>query len=222
MRALAVEIKTKRRRPPPANGKSRRRVGGKRQGAGRWGSAWLQCSICQHPERSRIDYLVASGTSQRAVAKMFGVLQQYISRHFASHVTDRYKQLVSASHNPSFEKLLEDATAANSESVDTLNLIIRGHMQMWGVALEAADHQMMRTHSGRVLEALQVRAKITLELAPTGNITVNNYVMRDAAELANTLRGIEGAAERVEEWYRWRTQGRLIEAAAEIDVEAAE
>ena len=207
-------VATVRQRPPPANGKSRP-IGGKRQGSGRWGSAWLQCSVCQHEERSRIDYLVASGTSQRAVAKMFGVAQQYISRHFASHVTARYKQMVAASHNPSFEKLLADATAANSESVDTLNLLIRGHMQMWGCALEAGDHQMMRTHSGRVLEALQVRAKITLELAPTGNIQINNFVMRDAAELANTLRGIEGAAERVEEWYRWRTQGRLIEANVE-------
>ena len=146
---------------------------------------------------------------------MYGVAQQYISRHFASHVTERYKQMVAASHNPSFEKLLKDVTEANSESMDLLNMIIRGHMQKFGCAIDSGDDQMMRVHSGRVLEALQVRAKITLELAPTGNITVNNYVMRDAAELTNTLRGIEGAAERVEEWYRWRTQGRLIEAKVE-------
>src|SRR5215472_544917 len=106
---------TQARHRPAAKPGSRPR-GHNHSGSGRWGSARIQCTICQHPERSRINYLVASGTSQRAVAKMFGVAQQYISRHFASHVTDRYKAMVSASYNASYEKLLKDATEANSES----------------------------------------------------------------------------------------------------------
>jgi hypothetical protein len=167
-----------------------------------------------------MDYLVASGTSQGAVAKMFGVHQQYISRHFASHVTARYKQMVAASYNDSYDRLLEDATKANSESVDILNLLIRGHMQMWGCAQEGGDHKMMSVHSQRVLEALSLRSKITLELASPGTITVNNYMLRDAAELANTLRNIPGAAEEVESYYRHRMQGRLIEA--EVNVKSAD
>jgi hypothetical protein len=167
-----------------------------------------------------MDYLVASGTSQGAVAKMFGVHQQYISRHFASHVTARYKQMVAASYNASYDRLLEDATKANSESVDILNLLIRGHMQMWGRAQEGGDHKMMSVHSQRVLEALSLRSKITLELASPGTITVNNYMLRDAAELANTLRNIPGAAEEVESYYQHRMQGRLIEA--EVNVKPAD
>jgi len=62
-----------------------------------------------------------------------------------------------------------------------------------------------------------VRSRITLELAPAGGITVNNFLMRDAAELVATLRGNEDAVTKVEEWYRWRTQGRLIEAEANAE-----
>ena len=204
-----------RQRPPRADG-TRGPIGGKRQGSGRWGSAWIQCTVCQHPERSRIDYLVASGTSQRAVAKMFGVVQQYLSRHFAAHVTARYKQMVAASYNASYDKLLEDATKANSESVDILNLLIRGHTQMWACAQEAGDHKMMSVHSQRTLEAVSLRSKITLELASPGTITVNNYLLRDAAELVNTLRNIPGAAEEVEAYYHYRMEGRLIEAEVNV------
>jgi hypothetical protein len=160
--------------------------------------------------------LCASGASQRSVAAQFGVVQQYISRHYKQHVSPRYKAMVSASYNASFEKLLKDATEANSESVDTLNLLIRGHTQMWSCAHEAGDHKMMSVHSQRLLEALALRSKITLEIASPSTITINNYMARDAAELANTLRSIPGAAEEVEAWYYQRTKPRLIEADANV------
>jgi hypothetical protein len=195
--------------------------GGRRPGAGRWGSAWVQCHICQHPERSRIDYLCASGTAQRAVAKQFGLPTTSLNHHCKLHVSERYKAMVGASHIDSFETLLANATAANSESVDTLNLLVRGHSQMWALAMEAGDHKTMSVHASRILQALEIRCKITLELAPSGNLTVNNFLMRDAAELVNTLRGNEDAVARIEDWYRWRTQGKLIEAEVER-TEAAE
>ena len=210
------------RKRPHTRTSSTRPRGGKRAGAGRWGSGQLRCQTCQHPERSRIDYLLASGTSQHAIAKQFGLVQQNVGLHYRKHVSDRYKAMVKASHNETFEKLLENAAEANSESVDTLNLLIRGHSQMWGLALEAGDHKLMTAHSSRILQALEIRSKITLELAPSGGVTVNNFLMRDAAELVNTLRGNDEAVARIEEWYRWRTQGRLIEAEAAVGDESAE
>ena len=169
-----------------------------------------------------MDYLCASGASQRSVAVQFGVPQQYINRHYRAHVSERYKQMVGASHNETFEQLLADATEANSESVNLLNLIIRGHSSMWALALEASDHKLMTAHSARILQALEVRSRITLELAPPGNLTVNTFMLRDAAELVNTLRGNEDAVARIEDWYRWRTEGRLIESEVErAEVEQA-
>jgi hypothetical protein len=120
-----------------------------------------------------------------------------------------------AMHNTTFEHLLKEATEANSESIDVLNLLIRGHTSQWALALEAGDFHRMSGHSARILQALEVRSRITLELAPPGGITVNNFLMRDAAELVATLRGNEDAISKIEDWYRYRTQGRLIEAQVE-------
>jgi hypothetical protein len=146
----------------------------------------------------------------------FGVPQQYVNRHYHTHVSARYKQAVAGSHNASFEKLLADATKSNSETLDVLNLAINGHVRMYVLALEAGDHRMMSVHSARIYEGVSLRSKITMEIAPPGGVTINAFVMRDAVELMNTLQGIEGAPERVEDWYRWRTQGRLIEAEANV------
>jgi len=202
-------------RPAPSSDKPRR-VGGKRAGQGRWGSGPIQCRVCQHPDRSRIDYLCATGAAQSRVAAQFGLVQQYVNRHFKQHVSPRYKAMVAASYNASYEKLLKDATEANSESVDTLNLMIRGHTQMWACAHEAGDHKMMSIHAQRVFEGVSLRSKITCELASPGTITINNFLLKDAAELVNALRDNQDAVAKIESWYRWRTQGRLIEAEANV------
>jgi len=99
----------KRDRIHPSNSAKhvmKRTRGGKRHGAGRWCSAFIQCQICQHPERSRVDYLIASGTGQAAVARQFGFPTTSINRHFKMHVSERYKAMVGASHIESFETLL--------------------------------------------------------------------------------------------------------------------
>jgi hypothetical protein len=162
--------------------------------------------------------------SQRSIAETYGLVQQAVSRHYNAHVTARFKAMCQAMHNQTFERLLKDATEANSESVDVLNLLIRGHTSQWALALEAGDYRMMAGHSAKILQAIEVRSRITLELAPPGGITVNNFLMRDAAELVATLQGNEEAVASIENWYRYRTQGKLIEAEIERSevVEAAE
>jgi len=213
----------KRLRPPRADG-TRGANGGKRSGSGRWGSGHLRCQTCLHPERGRIDFLLANGASQRSIAAQYNLVQQGVSRHYKVHVTARFKAMVQASHNDTFERLLKEATEANSESIDVLNLLIRGHTSQWALALEAGDFRMMSGHSARILQAIEVRSKITFELAPPGGITVNNFLMRDAAELVAALQGNEDAVARIEDWYRYRTQGKLIEAEIERSevTEAAE
>jgi len=204
---------SKDHRPAPLKGT--RPHGGRRPGSGRWGSGHARCATCLHPERGRIDFLLATGASQRSIAATYDLVQQSVQRHYKVHVTARFKAMCQAMHNETFEKLLRDATEANSESVDVLNLLIRGHTSQWALALEAGDYRMMAGHSAKILQAIEVRSRITLELAPPGGITVNNFLMRDAAELVATLRGNEDAISKIEDWYRYRTQGRLIEAQVE-------
>jgi hypothetical protein len=206
-----------RRRPPPADGTTRRN-GGKRPGAGRWGSGPLQCIVCNHPDRARLDYLVASGASIAATAPQFGIAKSNLQVHFARHVGDRFKQMCSAQHLASFEEMLRNATEANAETVDILNLLVRGHAQAWAVCLEAGSDAQMSQHAARILSAIELRSRITLELQPeTRNLTVNNYLVRDAASLVNVLRDNPEAVAKIEEWYQQRT--RTIE---HVPVEASD
>jgi hypothetical protein len=186
--------------------------GGKRGGQGRWGSAWIQCRVCQHPERSKIDYLLAGGATLRPVGQQFGLPIQNLSNHFRLHVSARYKAMVGATHLASFEAMLRDATEANAETVDLINLLIKGHMSRWAVQLEAGADDLMGKHSGRVAQLLELRSRITLELQPeTRNLVVNNYLIRDAASLVDVLKDNPTAIAQVEAWYSARMDRKLIE-----------
>jgi hypothetical protein len=193
---------TKRR---PAAPKGTRPNGGRRNGSGRWGHGFIQCTVCQHPERGRIDYLAASGASLRSLETQFGVGHAALQRHYERHVTERFKKLCAAQHLTSFEEMLQNATEANAETVDTINLLIRGHAQRWAICLEAGSDQAMNFHAGKILQAIELRSRITLEVQPEArNLTINNYLVRDAAALVDTLRDNPAAVAKIEEWYRDR------------------
>jgi hypothetical protein len=199
-------------------GSNNRSIGGKRPGAGRWGSGPLQCTVCQHPERGRIDYLIASGASMQSVGEQFGLAKQRLSDHFKKHVSDRFKQMCAAQHLASFEDMLRNATEANIEAVDLCNLLIKGHMQRWAANLESGGDVMMTKHAAKVLETLELRSRITLELQPEArNLTVNNYLVRDAASLVNVLKDNPAAVAKIEEWYQERMDSKLIEHAEAAD-----
>jgi hypothetical protein len=190
-----------------------RKRGGRRAGQGRWGSGPLQCTVCQHPARGRIDFAVAAGASMVAVGQTYGFAKQRISHHYKWHVGENYKKMVAAQHAVSFEELLKDVTECNAETIDALNLLIRGHMSRWAVCLETdgADH-LMSLHAGKAMAALELRSKITLELQPeTRNLTVNNYLVKDAASLVDVLRDNPAAVRQMEEWYSARMDRKLIE-----------
>jgi hypothetical protein len=100
-------------------------------------------------------------------------------------------------------------------------LLIRGHAQRWGICLEVGADRAMSAHAAKVLQAIELRSRITLELQPeTRNLTVNNYLVRDAAALVHTLRDNPAAVAAVEQWYRERMDNsKLIE---HVDAEAAD
>jgi len=174
-------------------------------GSGRWGSGPIQCTTCNHEERARIDYLPATGSSSHTIAAQYALNQQGVNLHFRKHVSERFKKMCQAAHLESFEELLQQATEANGETLDLLNLLVRGHSQRWAIALERGEDIKMSIHANRVLAAIELRSKITLELQPEArNITVNNYLMRDAASLVSVLRNHPAAVADVEEWYQRR------------------
>jgi hypothetical protein len=45
-----------------------------------------RCAICRHPDLFRISAELAAGTSQRTIAKRYGVSHPTVARHFKEHV----------------------------------------------------------------------------------------------------------------------------------------
>jgi hypothetical protein len=167
------------------------------------------CKTCAHPERPRIDFLLASGGDKGAIAAQFGLSS--VAYHYAAHITDRYKRIIGASRLESFEDLLTKAAEGDGETLDILALLVRGHTQGWALGLESNDAKTMSLHTGRILEATQLRARITRELTGTPTIQVNTFLTHDAAELVRVLERFPDAAQAVVEWHQRRSNTRVIE-----------
>jgi hypothetical protein len=108
---------------------------------------------------------------------------------------------------------MERCTEGDSETIDLLNLLIRGHSQAWGIAFESGAWMPMVQHANRVMAATELRSRITRELVPAQSLTVNNYLLKDAAQLVDMLWHHPEAAEEVLRWHERRSQGRVIEHA---------
>jgi hypothetical protein len=187
-------------------GKPGRRVGYREQGV-------HQCRACAHQELARIDFLCASSGQFTAVAGQFGLTQACVFNHFKKHVSDRYKRIVGASRLDTFEELMRKAAEGGAETLDVLDLLIRGHSQMWSVALDSGSTTAMIQHAAKILQATELKAKITRELVPGPTLQVNNYLLHDAAQIVQALHGHPGAAQTILEWYEKRTNTRVIDHA---------
>ena len=190
-------------------GKPGRRVGHRELGE-------HQCKACAHPELARIDFLCASGGQGQltAVAAQFGLTKHCVYNHFRRHVSERYKRIVGANRLESFEELLKKAAEGGADTLDILDLLVRGHSQMWSVALDGGSSTMMVQHANKILAATELRAKITRELVPGPTLQVNNYLLHDAAQIVNVLHEHPEAAEAILRWHQKRSNTRVIEHAA--------
>ena len=165
------------------------------------------CMTCAHPECARIDYLAASGASLRDLAAQFGLALTSVHRHYTRHVSDRYKAIIGGGRLESFDALMKKCIEGDSETLDILNLLIRGHTHQWAIAFETGSDNRMSLHALRVQAAIELRAKISRELVPAQPLTVNNYLLKDAAELVNQLEGHPEAIAQIEKWHEFRLRG---------------
>jgi hypothetical protein len=169
------------------------------------------CKTCQHPECARINFLCASGGDKKAIAAQFGLSYRSVQHHDRAHISSRYKRIIGASRLESFEALLTKAAEGGAETLDVLDLLVRGHSQMWSLALDSGSAPAMVQHANKILAATELRAKVTRELVPGPTVQVNNYLLHDAAQLVQILENHPEAADAVLRWHQQRTNTRVIE-----------
>jgi hypothetical protein len=146
-----------------------------------------QCTICCHPERGRIDYLLvcsagSHGEGRRALANKFGVSADALWRHGKNHISDEYRAAVKIGPFENEDALRKLLAETGASVLDRYNAVYAGHLSRWLVALESGNDDAMIKH-GSVMAALLAKVGIlTREMLPPGahqQITQNFFATPD-------------------------------------------
>jgi hypothetical protein len=150
------------------------------------------CTICEHPERARLDYLVARGEAIAPLAKKFKVSSDALRRHALNHISAEYRNVVQASPLQSLEQLQKLACESSSSVVDNLSSIYAALANRFLTAFEAGDDHKLALLTSRMHANLELRAKISRELLPgSTNISITNQTnVLQLPGVAGTLRDI--------------------------------
>lgn len=140
------------------------------------GNPNVQCSICRHEQRHRIELALVSGASRRAVSRKFGVSPHAAGRHLTNHVGDeRRAQLVAGPLR--LHELAERATEADLTLQQYLSMLRSSLFEQYLQAVEVGDRPGFSLIAGRLAEIIrlegQVNGEISRVVAPiTNNIAV--------------------------------------------------
>src|SRR5262245_11844860 len=123
-----------------------------------------QCTICCHPERGRIDYLLVCsarnhGEGRRALAQKFDVSADALWRHGKNHISDEYRAAVKIGPFESEDALRKLVAETGASVLDRYNSVYSGHLSRWLIALESGNDDAMIKH-GSVMAALEAKVGI--------------------------------------------------------------
>jgi hypothetical protein len=151
-----------------------------------------RCSICDHPDRWRIELLRAGGASLDSLAEKFSVSRDAIHRHWAKHVHDDAKASYLA--GPSQMEALHAKAAAEGESVlDYFRIVRTALVSAMTACSEAGDARGVALVSGQLIATLEKIGKVTGEIsaiASTVNITNNNVAIINSPIFARLQAGV--------------------------------
>jgi hypothetical protein len=134
-----------------------------------------RCTVCRHPEKFRIELLLASGASIEALARKFGLSGDAIGRHWRNHVDDQAKvgHLAGVAN---LEKLAEKAAEQGSSVLDYLAIARNAILTQLGVVQLAGDARTVGYLAIALARISEIEGKITGEIvtaAGTVNVTAN-------------------------------------------------
>ena len=139
-----------------------------------------RCKTCSHPERTRLELLIAGGASINAVARKFNLGRYALGRHWANHVSDERKAMLA--FGPVDRQRLASRVAEESESIlDHYKAVRSGLYDLYSAALEAGDRVTGAMVAGRLHENLAAIAKVTGAIASSPLVQHNtvNYFASD-------------------------------------------
>ena len=132
-----------------------------------------RCTVCQHPERWRIELLHAGGASLDSLAEKFKPLSRdAIGRHWRSHVSDEVK----ASYLCGPAQLADLAAKAADEGASVLDhfrAVRTMLMSQLAATTEAGDARGAAIVGAQLVNVLEKIGKVTGEIATIAQGTIN-------------------------------------------------
>jgi len=183
------------------------------------------CKVCQHPERARIELLLAGGAGFSAVARKFNFgCADPLARHWRKHVSDARKAALAL--GPVQVQALAARCAEESESVlDHHRATRAGLYHVYSTAIEAGDSVTVASVAGRLTEVNNAIARITGEIASSPLVQNNTVhvvmqspeVQRFLADLAHELKPYPEALRAVRDWLEVREASAAPQALPALE-----
>src|ERR1700751_4938643 len=130
------------------------------------GSRTGRCQGCNHPERVRIERLLAAGASIKGAARKFEIDYHALRRHWINHVSAEARAAYITGPGASKDQL-EEIIADESLALIDHYRIVRGALYKgFGAAAEIGDGNALALLAGRLHENLRDCARLTGELQP--------------------------------------------------------
>src|SRR5262252_6525608 len=148
------------------------------------GSRTGRCQGCNHPERVRIERLLAAGASIKGTARKFAIDHHALRRHWINHVPAEARAAYIAGSGVMRDQLEAVVADESVALIDHYRIVRGGLYKSFGAASEIGDCHAVALLAGRLPENLRDCGRLTGELqqGPLLNIQNNVLVTPDYAK----------------------------------------
>jgi hypothetical protein len=135
-----------------------------------------KCAICRHPEKYRIELLLAGAASVRAICARFEVQKNACWRHGKLHMSQERRAALIAGPLK-MHQLADKANELDLSLLDYMSVVRSTLLLQFTTASEAGDRNGVAIVGGRLLEALRLQAQLTGEITKATSTVTNNVAV---------------------------------------------
>jgi hypothetical protein len=141
------------------------------------GSRTGRCRGCNHPERVRIERLLAAGASIKGAARKFAIDHHALRRHWINHVSADSRAAYIAGAGATKDQLEAIVADESLALIDHYRIVRGGLYKGFGAASEVGDGNALALLAGRLHENLRDCGRLTGELQHGPLLNVQNNVL---------------------------------------------
>ena len=141
------------------------------------GSRTGRCQGCNHPERVRVERLLAAGASIQGAARKFAIDYHALRRHWRNHVSAEARAAYIAGAGATKDQLEEIAADESLALIDHYRIVRGALYKGFGAASEVGDGNSLAFLAGRLHENFRDCGRLTGELQRGPLLNVQNNIL---------------------------------------------